>query len=305
MKELDKSYFWNKEVIDLFTERNISISNIDCIVKGKCNEQSFKLDTNQGKYFVKFSNSKRFSKTFLSALEIANGKIGNIIQLPIATYDLKELNRQINIYNWIEGTNLKEILKTCCDDECIYYGNRCGKLMRKIHFSLTELNGLQYCIVSRLKKYYKRIDMLGFKFEYEFDYRKYLENNLDILVRDINPCFIHLDFKPKNLMINKNKIYVVDIDSSMLGDPWLDFYDKAFSLYPSKELFNAALIKSYFDGDVPELFWRYFRVLSVFALIQNTAWILPKKDYTYIKNLESYLWNAYDGFKELIHRWYC
>lgn len=304
MKELDKSYFFNKEVVDLFIEKKIILNNVERIVDGKSNEQSFKIDTNQGRYFVKFSMMKRFSKQFLSAIAVENSKIGNVVQLPIMSYNLKELNRQINIYDWIDGSNLKNIFKVCSSNEYSYYGSRCGDLMRKIHFSLKNPNGIQYSILPKLVLYCKRIEMFGFKFEYEFDYRKYLENNLDILIRDISPCFVHLDFKPKNLMVRKKDIYVVDIDSSMLGDPWLDFYDKAFSLYPAKELFNTALIKSYFEDDVPELFWRYFRILSVFALIQNTAWLLQRKDYSHIRSLEAYLWDAYDGFNEIIPKWY-
>lgn len=188
----------------------------------------------------------RFSKQFLSALAVENSKIGNIIHLPIMSYNLKRCNRQINIYDWIDGTNLKNVFKTSLGNEYSYYGDRCGTLMRKIHFSLREAGRVQYDVLSKLVLYYKRIEMFGFKFEQEFNYRKYLENNLDILISNTNPCFVHSDFKPKNLMLNRNEIYVVDIDSCMIGNPWLDFYDKALSLYPSKELFNASLIKSYF-----------------------------------------------------------
>lgn len=304
MKELDKSYFFNKEVVDLFVEKKIILNNVEDISGDACSEKSFKVDTNQGRYFIKFSMFNRFSKQFLSALAVENSKIGNIIQLPIMSYNLKKCNRQINIYDWIDGSNLKDVLKTSLGNEYSYYGSRCGDLMRKIHFSLKKTDGIQYDILLKLAEYYKRIEMSGFRFEYEFNYRKYLEKNLDILISDINPSFVHSDFKPKNLMIDKRGIYVVDIDSSMIGNPWLDFYDKAFPLYPSKELFNAALIKSYFEDNVPEFFWKYFQILSVFALIQNTAWLLQSKDYGYMRSLENYLWDTYDGFNEIIPKWY-
>lgn len=305
MERLDKSCFLNEKIVDLLLKNGMIVSSIECIGEGKSGEDAFKINTNQGKYFVKFSNNRRFSEEFLSLLSIGNSKIGNVIQLPIITYNLNEINRQINIYNWIEGINLKKFLNSLTDDACIYYGSRCGYLMKKMHFSMQRSGELKYDLLIKLKQYYDRIEAFGYRFKYNINYKQYLQDNIDILMRDIDPCFIHLDFKPKNLIINKNDIYIVDIDSSRIGDPWLDFYDKAFSLYPSREIFNAALIKGYFDGDIPESFWKYFKVLSVFALIQNTAWILPKKDYVYIRNLESYLWNAYDGFREFIPRWYC
>ena len=83
----------------------------------------------------------------------------------------------------------------------------------------------------------------------------------------------------------------------------MDFGDKSFSLYPRKETFNAALINAYFDNNIPDEFWEYFRVLSVYALIQNTAWFLRKRDAQSIQLLESYLWNSYNGFTELIPTW--
>lgn len=131
-------------------------------------------------------------------------------------------------------------------------------------------------IVQYFDEYMNRLEMESFVFANQFNYREYFYKNSRTLLSTDNPCFVHMDFKPKNLMLCDGRITVVDIDSSCVGNPWMDFYDKAFSLYPEKETFNAALIRAYFRDNISDEFWEFFKVLSVYALIQNTAWLLRK-----------------------------
>lgn len=295
--------YFNNEVIEILNQHSIHILTIEPITVVKTFEPSFRVFCQKQTFFVKFSSFGRFSESFLAELSALNRRGDGNLLLPFLSKNITSLNRQLNVYKWINGNNLKSILSDASSKTIVEYGYRCGGVLQKIHMKMNTPT--EYCehIVRSFDEYMARLEHESFMFNNRFDYREYFYKNCSVLLANNSSCFVHMDFKPKNLILCNDRIMVVDIDSSIIGNPWMDFGDKSFSLYPRKETFNAALINAYFDNNIPDGFWEYFRVLSVYALIQNTAWLLRKKDAQSIQLLESYLWNSYNGFTELIPNW--
>lgn len=301
MKLYDELF--NEEVIEFLCQHSIHILTIDPITEGKTFEPSFRLTCPNQIYFAKFSNFGRFSDSFLEELFELNHANEGCLHLPIFSKNFESIKRQLTVYEWLNGNNLKSVLNGAAPKVIAEYGYRCGDLLRKIHVKMKHPS--DYCnhIINSFDEYMTRLDQESFAFTNLFDYREFFYRNCDVLLANDKPCFVHMDFKPKNLMLSNGKITVVDIDSSIVGNPWMDFYDKAFSLYPEKETFNAALIHAYFDDNIPDNFWEFFKVLSVYALAQNSACLLRRGDRHNIRLLESYLWNSYNGFNGLIPKW--
>lgn len=295
--------YFNDEVLEFLNQHSIHILTIEPITLGKALEPSFRVFCQKQTFFVKFSNYGRFSDSFLSGLSELNRISESHLLLPFLSKNIVSIKRQLNVYEWISGRNLKSILSDASSNRIAEYGYRCGRVLKKIHIKMNTPIDSSNHIVRSFEEYMARLQCESFVFTNQFDYRDFFYKNCNILLSVNNHCFVHMDFKPKNLMLCNDKITVVDLDSSMVGNPWMDFYDKAFSLYPEKEIFNATLIRTYFDDNIPDNFWEFFKVLSVYALIQNTACLLRRKDTQNIRLLESYLWNSYNGFTELIPNW--
>lgn len=301
MKPFDR--YFNDEVMEFLDQHSIHILTVEPITTRKALEPSFRLFCQNQTYFVKFSSYERFSVSFLSELSELNRISESHLLLPFLSENIASIKRQLNVYEWIGGNNLKAILSDASSNTIAEYGYRCGGVLQKIHMKMNTQTDSCDRIVRSFEEYMARLEHESFAFINRFDYRDFFYKNCNILLSGNNHCFVHMDFKPKNIMLCNDEITVVDIDSSMIGNPWMDFYDKAFSLYPGKETFNAALIRAYFDDNISDDFWEFFKVLSVYALIQNTALLLRRRDTQYIRDLESYLWNSYDGFSESVPKW--
>lgn len=301
LKPFDR--YFDDEVIEFLNQHSIHILTVEPVTTGKAFEPSFRLFCQNQTYFVKFSSYDRFSDSFLTELSELNRTSGSHLLLPLLSKNIASIKRQLNVYEWIGGNNLKAILSDASSSTIAEYGYRCGTALQKIHMKMNTQTDSCDRIVRSFEEYMARLEHESFAFINRFDYRDFFYKNCNILLSGNNHCFVHMDFKPKNIMLCNDEITVVDIDSSMIGNPWMDFYDKAFSLYSGKETFNAALIRAYFDDNISDDFWEFFKVLSIYALIQNTACLLLRRDTRYIRDLESYLWSNYNGFKDLVPKW--
>lgn len=295
--------YFNDEVIEILCQNSMYLLYVEPITDGNSLEPSFRLFCKNQTFFAKYSNYRRFSVSFLSELSQVNGINDHVILLPIVSKDIESLKKQLNIYEWLTGDNLKSVLKDAPLKTIEEYAYRCGALLRRVHIGMNYPSDYPNRIITSFDEYLKRIDAENYKFIKQFDYHEYFYNNCSMLSKIEKPCFVHMDYKPKNIMLCNDKIILTDLDSSCIGDPWWDFYDKSFSLYTEKELFNKMLIHAYFEDNIPDGFWEYFKVLSVYTLIQKTAILLRRKDPRSIRYLETYLWNSYDGFTELIPKW--
>jgi len=282
------------------------VLHIESVTEGKAIEPSFRVQTNQCAYFAKFSLSKRFTQADIEGFKAVNANAGNVVLCaPFVSIECPDIGRQLNVYEWISGQNLRSKLALCSKNDCCEYGYQAGQLLHSIH-QLSFDNAMNsFKVFNQLESCLNYIDSSGFTFGKSFEYRTYIEDNYDILLCNNSCSFVHMDFKPKNMILTEpGRIVVVDLDSSCIGDPWLDFYNTSFSMYWSKELFNSALIRGYFDDRIPDAFWKYFKVLSAFSLIQNTAWLLRRNGLSYIRQIEDYLWDTYFSFDSLVPMWF-
>lgn len=67
---------------------------------------------------------------------------------------------------------------------------------------------------------------------------------------------------------------------------------------------NKGIIDGYFNQRIPLDFWRYFKVLSVFGLVQSAYWTVNRTNVKYIIDVERYLLDSYCDFTTDIPIWY-
>lgn len=290
------------EVLSALAEHKIIPTQIH-IIKGNECEPKFRIETRLGSYFVKLSNYDHFSDNVLSYMWAAQEKTGQIC-MPLFTRNLPCLHKQLNVYPWLMGLDLKNALFTRSKREYYIYGKICGVLLHELHSSTACPRNDGYDVSSMLERYWLYIIQNGICLPHNDFYAEHLEDCVLKLNRMVPSCLVHMDFKPKNIMLSEGRLVVIDWDSCIFADPWLDFYDKGLPLYPEKQAFNTGVIDGYFHNTVPASFWQYFKELSIFALIQSAAWAINRKDSDLIDRTEQYLWNSYCGFDADVPMWY-
>ena len=299
MKSTQKLHSTTEEIL---MEHQIYLSSIRTLM-GKPTEPKFQAITNEGIFFVKYTQQGHFSKRIRNSLSLAQTQTGALC-LPLISENRPDLNYQVNIYPWVDGINMKTWSTTATLADCYHKGECCGRLLNSIHNATVTTKSGDLNIASHMME---NIEIIA-QSKIDFPKMKELWVNPVLIVeqlqRDVSSALVHLDFKPKNIMLSHNELYVVDWDSCTIADPWLDFWDKGLSLHPKRESFSAGLLDGYFSHAIPTTFWNYFQALSVFAFLQATAWAIKRGDESHSLLLENYLWESYQGFSVTVPIWY-
>jgi len=72
----------------------------------------------------------------------------------------------------------------------------------------------------------------------------------------------------------KETLGIIDFDRADYGDPWEEFNRITWCAAASR-YFAAGRIDGYFNGDVPENFWKLFLLYISINLIGSIPWAIP------------------------------
>lgn len=179
----------------------------------------------------------------------------------------------VQTFEWIEGEVLENVLSSLDTQTQRNLGIEAGKILKKIHEipSQTPIDWISY-IQRKFERKYIAYMQCGIKLNYESEYLKVLEKQLNIKNREVS--FQHGDYHVGNMLYANGKLVIIDFNRSDDGDPWQEFDRIAFSVRISPE-FSKGQILGYFDNDVPEDFFttlRYYFSLNAFSSI---PWAIP------------------------------
>lgn len=266
-------------------------------------EPKYHVQTHSTAYLVKFSAYNRFYPDLLDVMK-ATSKHTPALSTPLFSVNHDGIQRQVNIYTWVEGTPLNELIHHLSERDCYHLGVRCGAILQNIHTNkqkhILETYSLENNLAKSMRVLFDRPDLLTQRNKYLPQMHIWMEK----LRRPHEPVLVHMDYVPKNLVATNNSIYVIDWDSCEISDPWLDFFEKGLALYPERQAFNAGIIDGYFGGNVPTEFWDYFMALTVFALVRTSTWTVNLNNPTYVRMIEQHVCDSFEGFTKSIPSWY-
>lgn len=266
-------------------------------------EPKFKVDCTGGTYFAKYSSYNKFSKEFfeIKELESLNERV---CLLPFVSKNLLDINKQLNIYEWLDGENLRNFLHYKAEMSCYEYGIKSSKLLKKLH----EVNVSDVVVRFNADNYISKIlDILRSDecvLKHKNLWQDLIVENADILKIKKKDTIIHFDFKPKNIMLSNGKLLLIDFDSFSIGSSWFDFYDKGLAIYKKRQAFNQGVIDGYFNNCIPDEFWKFLKIISVCTMIQMSSWSINRDNKDYIFSVEKHLLKAYSDDSNNIPKWY-
>lgn len=266
-------------------------------------EPKFKVGCTGGTYFAKYLSYNKFPKEFFETKELESLN-ERICLLPFVSKNLPDINKQLNIYDWVDGENLRSFLHNKTEISCYEYGIKSSELLKNLH-NVTISNA-----ISRLNvdNYIDKILVILHSDECMLNYKNlWLElvvENTDVLKRKTKDSLIHLDFKPKNIMLSNSNLLLIDFDSFSIGNPWFDFYDKGLAIYKERQAFNKGVIDGYFNNNIPNEFWRFLKIISICTMIQMSSWSLNRNNKDYIFSVEEHLLKTYSDALNNIPKWY-
>lgn len=159
--------------------------------------------------------------------------------------------------SWVPGKEPEKVLPGLPPDDQYRFGIAAGKILRQLH-TIPAPDTLPRWEERFARKIDRRINAYtacGVRLLHDDEILAYIATNRHLIQNRLQ-CFQHGDYHIGNMVLDKNgTLGVIDFDRSDYGDPWEEFYRITWCAAASR-YFAAGRIDGYFNGDIPENFWK-------------------------------------------------
>lgn len=101
----------------------------------------------------------------------------------------------------------------------------------------------------------------------------YIEYNRQLLANRPQ-TFQHGDYHIGNMIIEKNKIVIIDFNRYDFGDPWEELNRIVWCTQVSP-IFASGILNVYFDDEVPLEFWKLIALYISSNTLSSILWTIP------------------------------
>ncbi len=210
------------------------------------------------------------------------------------------------LQTWVNGKNANEVVPYLADSAQYALGLEAGRILKKIH-SIPVSKDLQNWEERFCAKMDKKINMYHecpIKFDGADKLIDYINANR-FLLAGRPQVFQHGDYHIGNMMIENDKIVIIDFDRYDFGDPWEEF-NRIVWCAQAAPIFASGMVNGYFDGEVPIEFWKLLALYISSNMLGSISWSVPfgdKEIHIMLKQAEDVLaW--YHNMQEVIPTWY-
>jgi aminoglycoside phosphotransferase (APT) family kinase protein len=282
---------------------------LDLIDKGWSNDKKYYVITNDNRQFLlRISDVSTFERKkeeyemmkMLDSCDI-------LMSRPI---DFGVCNNGKSVFillSWIEGNDAETVLPTLTTREQYDLGYSMGKALRKIHqipASSHQEDWAEYFnkkVDRKISSYEAcgiKIDKANKIIDYINDNRSLLENRAQTIQ--------HGDFHIGNMIITaQNEIGIIDFNRYDYGDPWEEF-NRIVWCAKISEHFASGRINGYFEGNVPETFFKLMALYIGSDTLSSVPWAIPfgESEVKTMIDKANNVMDWYNDFTSYIPKWY-
>ncbi len=282
---------------------------IKVIDKGWSNDKKYYIETNNGKrLLLRISDISHFEKKKQEYEAVK--KLDDFDILMSRPIDFGACNDGKEVYSlltWIDGNNAEEILPTLSNEEQYKLGLKAGKVLRKIHQISPLEDQIPWeerfnCKIDRNIKAYQTCEI---KFKDADKIISYINNNR-YLLKNRQQSFQHGDYHVGNMIVSRNgEIGIIDFNRLDYGDPWEEFNRITWCADVSK-LFASGRINGYFNGDVPDSFFKLMALYIGSNQLSSVPWAIKfgQTQVDIMIEQAQKIIKSYNGFQTYIPNWY-
>ena len=211
------------------------------------------------------------------------------------------------LLRWIDGQDAEELIPTLSEADQYRYGLDAGRILKKIH-SIPAPAGTHDWEEYFNRKIDRKLEMYHsspLRYESGEHFVAYLSANRHLL-KDRPQCYQHGDYHIGNMMIDRDGVLtIIDFDKDDYGDPWEEFNRIVWCAQASPR-FASGLVDGYFDGAVPETFWRLLALYISSNALGSLPWAIPfgEKEVAVMRRQAGEILHWYDNMTRIVPRWY-
>ncbi len=284
-------------------------TKIEPLNKGWSSDKKYYIETKDGeKLLLRVSDISEYDKK--KAEYEAIKKLDNFDILMSRPLDFGAFNSSKNVYmllTWIDGEDAESVLPTLNKKEQYQLGIKAGEFMRKIHSIPAPKNQMPWA-----KRFNAKIDnkisvykKCGIKIPNDNAIINYLNQNR-FLLNDRPQSFQHGDYHAGNMIITPNgELGIIDFNRFDYGDPWEEFNRIVWCSSVSNH-FATGRINGYFDGDVPNEFFRLMALYIASNQLSSVYWAIQfgQDEIDTMLKQASDMIDYYDGMTNVVPKWY-
>ncbi len=216
-------------------------------------------------------------------------------------------DKVLTLLSWIPGEEVEKLIPKMSPEEQYELGTQAGSILHRIHEAAPVNDASKGWYERYFEVITPRIDAYkneGVPFDGSDRILNFIEENKD-LMKSRPLSRHHGDYHTGNLIVNAGKLYVIDwhtMDFDSIGDPWYEF-NRLDTKYPE---FSKGQIDAYFDGKVPDEFWRLFALYISASAITSIVWAkywAPDK-LEEIMDLNRSVLKLFDDMNNPVPTWY-
>lgn len=211
------------------------------------------------------------------------------------------------IQSWIDGVDAEENIHNYNNEQQYEFGVQSGKILQKIHTipAPKKQEDWESRFNNKMNRKIKMYSECPIKFDGAENIIDYLNSNRDLL-KNRPQCFQHGDFHIGNMMIEDNKIVIIDFDRYDFGDPWEEF-NRIVWAGQASPYFASGMLDGYFDNNIPDLFWKLLKLYIGSNTLSSIPWAIDysQEQIDVMLNQANDVLNWYDNYKLTIPKWYC
>ncbi len=217
------------------------------------------------------------------------------------------VNRVYTVQSWIDGVDLEDVIDGYNQEKQYAYGLDAGRILKKIHSipapdDFPEWEERFNAKIDRKIKIYSECPL---KYENGECLIEYIEQNRHLL-HGRPQCYQHGDYHIGNMMVDANgRLVIIDFDRYDFGDPWEEFNRIVWCAQKSPAL-ASGMVDGYFEGKVPEQFWRLLGLYIASNTLSSLPWAIPFGDgeVDTMRKQAREVMDWYDHMRQYLPKWY-
>ena len=278
------------------------------IDKGWSGDQKYYAVTADGqKYLLRISSIDRLERKRREYEKMSEvGQLGIPMCMPVEFGTCDE--GAYSIQSWIDGEDAEEAIMAMDADVQYRYGLDAGRILAKIHTIPAPENAPDWetrfnAKIDRKIAMYENCEL---KYESGGEaFLQYIAENRHLL-HGRPQSYQHGDYHIGNMMIDKNGILtIIDFDRDDSGDPWEEF-NRIVWCAQASPAFASGMVDGYFNGEIPEAFWRLLALYISSNALSSLPWAVPfgKAQVDVMRRQGAEILSWYDNMCQVIPAWY-
>lgn len=280
------------------------------ISKGFSFDEKYKIELeSEESYFIKICDFSYFERKqeeyeYMQQLESLHIPMPKLIHF----ISLAEFNKCIQVFEWIDGLDGEDILRTLSMEEQYRAGKKAGEVLKKIHIveKQDKNNSWEMSIWGKYERYLEalkayKVDFLNLNTVLDF-----VANHKDLLTNRPT-VFLHDDFHPANIMIDQNEFRaVIDFARFDIGDPIHDFHKVALFTTAISKPFAVGQVHGYCGGEPSLHFWKLYTLYVAMIFPADIVWTYRTTPYLIndMKERLNGILEDHNHFASYIPKWY-